>query len=63
MKNTQSKVKPIKLGKRPETTYCLGCKLFTHNFRDERVKMTNKVLREKSNCVVCGSRFLKENKK
>ena len=25
----------------------------THNFRPEEVKMTNKVLREKSNCVVC----------
>ena len=42
--------------------YCLGCKNFTHNFRPEEVKRTNKVLKEKSNCVVCRSnksRFLK----
>ena len=63
MKNTQSKIKPIKIGKRPGTTYCFGCKDFTHNFRPQEVKMTNKVLREKSNCVVCRSnksRFLKQ---
>ena len=53
MKNTQSEIKPIKIGKRPGTTYCFGCKDFTHNFRPQEVKMTNKVLREKSNCVVC----------
>ena len=28
---------------------------FTHNFRSQEVKMTNKVLREKSNCVACQS--------
>ena len=63
MKNTQSEIKPIKIGKRPGTTYCLGCKDFTHNFRPQEVKMTNKVLREKSNCVVFSSnksRFLKQ---
>ena len=63
MKNTQSKIKPIKIGKRPRTTYFLGCKDFTHNFRLQEVKMTNKVLREKSNCVACRSnksRFLKQ---
>ena len=63
MKNTQSKIKPIKIGKRPGTTYCFGCKDFTHNFRPQEVKMTNKVLREKSNCVVCRSNkswFLKQ---
>ena len=52
-------MKPVNLG----TTYCLGCKDFTHNFRAQRVKMTNKVLRLKSNCVVCRSnksRFLKQ---
>ena len=49
MKNTQSKTKPIKIGKRPGTTYCFGCKDFTHNFRLQEVKVTNKVLREKSN--------------
>ena len=63
MKNTQSKIKPIKIGKQPETTYYFVCKDFTHNFRPQEVKMTNKVLREKSNCVVCRSnksRFLKQ---
>ena len=68
MKNTQSEIKPIKAGKKPGTTYCLGCKDFTHNFRPQEVKITNKVLREKSNCVVCrsnNSRNLKQinNKK
>ena len=62
-KNTQSEIKPMKIGKRPGTTYCFGCKDFTRNFRSQEVKMTNKVLREKSNCVVCWSkrsRFLKQ---
>ena len=68
MKNTQSELKPIKFGKRPGTTYCFGCKDFTHNFNAQEVKMTNIVLREKSNCVACRStksRFLKQkyNKK
>ena len=63
MKNIQSKIKPIKSGKELGTTYCLGCKDFTHNFRPQEVKMTNKVLREKPNCVVCRSNkssFLKQ---
>ena len=63
MKNTQSKIKPIKTGKKLGTTHCLGCKDFTRNFRPQEVRMTNKVLREKSNCVVCRSnksRFLKQ---
>ena len=63
MKNTQSKIKPIKTGNKLGTTYCLGCKDFTHNFRPQEVKMANKVLREKSNCVVCRSnksRFFKQ---
>ena len=63
MKNTQSKIKPIKIGKQSGTTYCFGCKDYTKNFRPEKVKMTNKVLREKSHCVVCRSnksRFLKQ---
>ena len=63
IKNTQSKIKLIKIGKKPAITYCLGCKDFTHNFRPQDVKTTNKVLREKSNCVVCQSnksRFLKQ---
>ena len=53
MKNTQSKIKPMKTGKKIETTYCLGCKDYTHNFKPQEIKMTNKVLRLKSNCVVC----------
>ena len=53
MKKTQSKIKPIKTGKERGTTYCLGCKDFTHIFRPQEVKMINKVLREKANCVVC----------
>ena len=63
MKNTKSKIKPIKTRKELGTTYCLECKDFTHNFRSQEVKMTNKVLREKSNCVVCRSnesKFLKQ---
>ena len=43
--------------------YCLGCKDYTHNFKSQQIKMTNKVLREKSNSVVCQSsksRFLNE---
>ena len=45
------------------TMYCLGCKDYTNNFKPQEIKMTNKVLREKSNCVVCQSsksRFLKQ---
>ena len=63
MKNTQSKVKPIKIGKQSETMYCLGCKDYTQNFRPEKVRTTNKVLKEKSHYVVCRSnksRFLKQ---
>ena len=63
MKNTQSKIKPIKTGKKPGTMYCLGCKDYTPNFRPQEVKMTNKLLRGKSKCVVClsnKSRFIKQ---
>ena len=63
MKNTQSEIKLIKTGKKPGTTYCFGWKDFTHNFKPQEIKMTNKVLKEKSNCVVCRSnklRFLKQ---
>ena len=52
MKNIQSEIKPIKIGKRLETTHCFECKDFTYNL-PEKVKMTNKVFREKSYCVVC----------
>ena len=40
MKKQQSEIKLIKLGKQPGTTYCLGCKDFTHNFRPQKGKMT-----------------------
>ena len=62
MKNTQSKIKSIKIKKQPGTTYCFRCKDYTQNFT-QKVKMTNKILREKSHCVVCWSnkpRFLKQ---
>ena len=64
MKNTKSKIKPIKIGKQSRTTYCFGCKDYMKNFRPQEVKMTNKILREKPHCVVCQSnksRFLKQN--
>ena len=48
-------MKLIKIGKKSGSTYCFGCRDFTHNFRSQEVKMTNKVLREKLNCVVCRS--------
>ena len=63
MKSTQSKIKPIKTKKELGTTYFLECKDFTHNFRPQKIKITNKVPREKSNCVVCRSNksgFLKQ---
>ena len=63
MKITQSEIKPIKIGKRPATKYCFGCKDYTQNFRPQEVRMTNKVLREKLHCVACRSnkaRFLKQ---
>ena len=40
----QSKIKAIKIRKISETMYCSGCKDYTHNFRPQEVKMTNKVL-------------------
>ena len=68
MKKQQWKIKPEKIGKTLGTTYCFGFKDFSHNFRPQEVRTTNKVRREKSNCVVCQSnkaRFLKQkhNKK
>ena len=53
MKHTLSKIKPIKVGKQSGTTYCFGCRDCTKKFRPEKVKMTNKLLRKKSHCVVC----------
>ena len=64
MNNTQSKIKLIKTGKELGSTYCSGWKDFTHNFKPQKVKMTNKVLKEKSSCVVCQSnksKFLKQH--
>ena len=55
MKNTKPKIKAIKIGKKSGTTYCFGCKDYTKDFRPQEVKMANKVLREKSYCVVCRS--------
>ena len=63
MKNAQSKIKLIKTRKKIGKMYYLGCKDYTNNFKPQEIKMTNKVLREKSNCVVCQSsksRFLKQ---
>ena len=55
VKNTKSKIKSIKIGKQRRTTYCFGCKDYTQNFRSEKLKITNKVLREKSQCVISRS--------
>ena len=52
MKNTQPKIKLIKTGKKLGTTYCLGCKDFTHNFKLQEVKLTNKILREINQTVL-----------
>ena len=63
MKNIKSRIKAIKIEKPFGTTYCLGCKDYTKNFRPQEVKMTNKVPRAKFHCVVCQSnksRFLKQ---
>ena len=63
MENRQSEIKAIKLGKKCGTTYCLGYEDYTDNFKPQEVKMTNKVVREKSKRVVCRfgkSRFLKK---
>ena len=63
MKEKKSKIKPIKIGKHSGTTYCFGWKDYTNNFRPQKVKLINKVPREKFHCVVCRSnksRFLKQ---
>ena len=52
MKNTQSKIKPTKTGKEIAATYCSGCKNYTHNFKLQEVKITNKVLRENQACCL-----------
>ena len=51
------------MGKKSGTTYCLGCKDYTNNFKPQEVKIKNVALKEKSNCVACQSsksRFLKQ---
>ena len=53
MKNARSKVKLKKIGKEIGTTYYLACKDYTDFFKPQEIKMTNKMLREKPNCVVC----------
>ena len=61
MKNTQSKLKLIKTGKKVEERIVWSVN--TNNFEPQEIKMTNKVLREKSNCVICWSSkssFLKQ---
>ena len=45
------KKNPIKTGKKIGTTYCLGCKDCTNNFKSQEIKMTNKVLRENLDLV------------
>ena len=63
MKKARSKIKSIKTGKKIGTTYCFGCKDYIDSFKPQEIKMRNKVLQEKSNCVVCRSsksRFLKQ---
>ena len=62
-KSILSNLNPIKTGKKLGATYCFGCKYHAKNFRPEKVNMTNKVVREKSHCIVCQtnkSRFLKQ---
>ena len=54
MKNTQSKIKPIKIGKQSGTMYCFGCKDCTHNFRPEQVKITNKILEKNLTVLFVG---------
>ena len=63
MKNIQSNLKLIKTGKEIGTTCCLRCRYYTHNFKLQEIKMTDKILRQKSKCVVCRSsksRFFKQ---
>ena len=54
-KSVLSDLNPTKTGKNLGTTYCFGCKDYTKNVRPEKVNMTNKVVKEKSHCIVCQS--------
>ena len=51
MKSILSDLKSIKTGKQPGTTNYFWWKDYTKNFRPEKVKMTNKVVSEKSHCI------------
>ena len=67
MKNARSKKKKKKgkNWKKIGTTYFLGFKDYTDNFKPQEIKMTNKVLRKNSNCAICWSsksRFLKQKR-
>ena len=62
MKNAQSKIKPIKTGKEIGIMYCLGCEDYTGNVKTQKVKITNKVLIDKPNCIVCRSRLKKKSR-
>ena len=53
MKNARSKIKLKKIGKEIGTTYYLVCKDYTDFFKPQEIKMINKMLREKPNCVFC----------
>ena len=46
-KNTRSKIKPMKTGKKIKAMYCLGRKDYTHNFKPQEKKKANKMLRKK----------------
>ena len=52
-KGILSNLKPTKTKKKRGAKYCFGCKDYTKNFRPEKANMTNKVVREKSHCIVC----------
>ena len=47
------KNKTDKNWKKNGATYCSECKDYTNNFKQQEIKIPNKVLREKSNCIVC----------
>ena len=54
MKNTQSKIKLIKIGKRPGTLCSLGCEDFTYNCMPQEVKMTNECLEKELTVLFVG---------
>ena len=41
MKNTQSTIKPVKIGQQYRATYRFGCNNYTQNFRPGKVKMAS----------------------